>query len=197
MIKKKSNLLLILILIVGLVIIGLSLYEQIKEKELLKEYSKEKPEEPVEIVEEPIKEIIVEEPKPKEIIIYISRYDFDKPNIIIEPGTKVIWENKDERRHIITNKRLGLFREIRKSLEYGDTFEYVFNEPGVYEILEANFGINGEIVVAESSESITGQIITNIEVNSLGFLLIAINLFVITTIALIIGFYFSKRKVHS
>ena len=112
---------------------------------------------------------------------------------LIEPGTKVIWQNTDDRRHMITNKRIGLFRQMRKSLEYMDTFEYTFNETGVYEILEANFGINGKIIVEEKKENIiTGNVIKQIEVNGVAFLLTTVNIFAITMVILIIGFYMSR-----
>ena len=145
MITKEVNIALAIILIIAISILGISIYshytkEEIIQEELTQETINEIPEEPV--IEKPI---LVEEPK--EITIFISRYEFDKPEIIIEPGTKVIWTNTDDRNHMITNKKLGLFREIRKSLAKGDSFEYTFNDPGTYEILEANFGINGKVIV--------------------------------------------------
>ena len=139
---KEVNISLALILALAIIILAVSIYQGVKEpEEIIEEIAVE------EDIENDTRIIVVEEPveieEEKEIIIQIYRYEFDKPEIIIEPGTKVIWNNTDTRRHMITNKRIGLFRQIRVSLDQGDTFEYVFEEPGTYDILEANFGING------------------------------------------------------
>ena len=187
---KKRGLSLILILLLAIAVIGFSIYDYLNKEEVQEPVSEE--------VSETPSEAVVEEPKSlasDEVLIQIFRYEFDKPEITIETGTKVIWKNMDTRRHMITNKRLGLFRTLRKSLEYGDTFEYTFNEPGVYEILEANFGINGYVIVEEPKPNlITGYVVANLELNGLNFLLISINLFVITTIALVIGFHISRKQ---
>ena len=53
-----------------------------------------------------------------------------------------------------------------------------------------------EIVVEKdgcSYDFITGYVIKNIELNGISFLLISINLFVITAIALFIGFHISRH----
>jgi plastocyanin len=213
MIKKEGNIALIFILVIVLIIIGIFMYEQINIKEEISRQGIQPPiiEKPI---EEPTKQTPIEE-KPveidkKEITILISRFDFDKPEIVIEPGTKVIWKNTDDRRHMITNKRLGLFRTMRKSLEQGDTFEYVFTQTGTYEILEANFGINGKVIVEKQTQpilitggavvttnsepiSITGYVVKNMEVNGIGFFIVSINIFLITMIVLVAGFYISKR----
>ncbi|TKJ17675.1 hypothetical protein CEE44_04045 [Candidatus Woesearchaeota archaeon B3_Woes] len=185
--KKRHDIALILIVLLGIATIGFSLYDYLNKEEVQEVAVEEVSEEPV-----------VEEPKllgPNEVLIQIFRNKFDKTEITIETGTKVIWKNMDTRRHMITNKRLGLFRTMRKSLEYGDTFEYTFNEPGIYEILEANFGINGYVIVEEPKPNlITGYVVSNLELNGLSFLLISINLFVITALALVIGFHISRKQ---
>ena len=190
---KEVNISLALILALAIIILAVSIYQGVKEpEEIIEEIAVE------EDIENDTRIIVVEEPveieEEKEIIIQIYRYEFDKPEIIIEPGTKVIWNNTDTRRHMITNKRIGLFRQIRVSLDQGDTFEYVFEEPGTYDILEANFGINGKVIVEENSNSITGYVIHSMEVNGVGFLLFTLNLFVLTGIALVAGFYISRHK---
>ena len=190
--KREINIGLGLILALAIIIISISIYQGIKE--------------PEEIIEEPIieeesltREIVIEEPEeiielPKEVIIQIYRFEFDKPEVVIETGTKVIWNNTDSRRHMITNKRIGLFRQMIVSLDQGESFEYIFEEPGTYEILEANFGINGKIIVEDNSNSITGYVIHSMEVSGVGFLLFALNMFGITAVALVAGFYFSRHK---
>ncbi len=188
---KKRRLSLILILLLAFAIIGFSIYDYLNKEEVTQEKTTEE-------VSETPSEAVVEEPKSlasDEVLIQIFRNKFDKPEITIETGTKVIWKNMDTRRHMITNKRIGLFRTLRKSLEYGDTFEYRFNDVGVYEILEANFGINGKVIVEEPKPNlITGYVVANLELNGLSFLLISINLFVITTTALVIGFHISRKQ---
>ena len=188
MIKKESVVPLVLVLLLAVIVIGVSIYDQMimDEDEIIQEEVIE------EDMEKPV-EVVVEEPepeKPKEIVINIMRYEFDKPEVVIPVGTKVIWNNTDTRRHMITNKRIGLFRMMRKSLELGDTFEYTFDEPGTYEILEANFGIHALVIVEEENQ-ITGGVIG---VSSSSFLVFAINLFLITLIILVVGFYVSKHK---
>jgi plastocyanin len=188
--KKEVSIGLILLLVVALLIIGISIYRQYTQpEEIIQDGAEEEEKEVVEIEVEEEPEI----KEPSEVIISISRFEFDKPEITIKPGTTVIWNNTDTRKHMITNKTIGLFRRMRKSLEFGDTFEYTFNEPGVYEILEANFGINGKVIVEAEPNLITGQVVKNIEVNGLGFLLVSLNLFGISMVALIAGFYFSRR----
>ena len=207
MMTKRGRWILIAVLIVALAVIGLVLYQQMVSKEkIVQEEIK------VDSVQEPVKAVepAIEEPAPiktpsKEITIEISRFAFDKPEVTVPVGTKVIWKNTDERRHMITNPTIGLFRTLRKSLEQGDTFEYIFTEPGTYEILEANFGIRGLVIVEDTGSSslvakagnndlITGYIVKQIEINGLSFMLISTNLFVITAILLVIAFYISRRK---
>jgi len=163
-------------------------------------YSQKKSVEPVKGAEE-TKAPVIEQPEPiieaaeqkKEVLIQIFRYEFDKPEITITPETKVIWKNMDTRNHVILDKRDALqFRTIKKVLGYGDTFEYVFEKPGVYDIIEANFGINGKVIVANNL--ITGNVIKNLEVNGTGFILLSINIFVFTVLALVLGFYLSRKS---
>ena len=190
---KEVNVGLGLLLALAIIILAVSIYQGVKEpEEIIEEVAVE------EEIENNTRLVVIEEPveieEEKEVIIQISRFEFDQPEITIEPGTKVIWNNTDTRRHMITNKRIGLFRQMRVSLEQGDTFEYIFDEPGTYEILEANFGINGKVIVEENSNSITGYMIHSMEVNGVGFLLFTLNLFVLTGIALVAGFYISRHK---
>ena len=181
--NKRHEIALIFIILLWIATIVFSVYDYLNKDEVQ--------EVAVEEVSEP--QPFVEEPKligSNEVLIQIFRNEFDKKEITIEAGTKVIWENMDSRRHMITNKRIGLFRTMRKSLEKGDTFEYTFNEPGTYEILEANFGINGKVIVEKPKPNmITGYVVSSLELNGLSFLLISINLFVVTTLALVICFH--------
>jgi len=155
-------------------------------------------------VQETIKPAVVEEPiqiaeSPKEVTILISRYEFDKPNITIETGTKVIWKNTDDRRHMITDQSDGFLRNLRKSLEYGDTFEYTFDNPGTYKILEANFGIRGIVTVTgKTSSLITGSVVGPLSFDNLDakdLPVVSLNIFAISMTLLIFGFYISRYRL--
>jgi plastocyanin len=199
MLKKEVNIAIIAILVIALAIIGVSVYNILTKEQVV---IQEDISEPGVVVPEP-KPAAVEKPVeieelPKTITILISRNSFDKPEIVIQPGTKVIWENTDTRQHVILDKRDQLqFRNIKKILNYGDTFEYTFNDAGVYEIIEANFGIKGKVIVQNSdikSNLITGNVVSNLEVDGFNFFLTSLNLLVITLAALVLGFYVSRRR---
>lgn len=189
---KRGVVILAVLLVIAVISTGIVLYKSSKE-------------EPVEVVEIPAAEESVKEPvqevkesvkeAPKEVTIHISRYDFDNANITIATGTKVIWVNDDSRKHMITNPRLGLFREMRKSLEEGDTFEYTFDKAGTYEILEANFGIRGIIIVKDNNyDPITGYVVYNLNTEGTKLLKSSVNLLTIVLGILILGFYFNNIK---
>ena len=148
---------------------------------------------PEEEVKEPVQN---EELLSKVVTIQIFRKEFDQTEITIVTGTTVIWENKDDRRHMITNPKLGLFRTIRESLELGDTFEYTFNEPGEYLIQEANFGINGNITVVDPKEmpSITGYAVYDLnQKSSAKTIASGISLMAIVTAAVLACVYLKKE----
>ncbi len=189
--EKKRVFVVVLVLVLVFIIIGTSLYDQFSQNGKIT--SEETPEEVTEEPEEPIAEeleIVVEEPN--DVVIQISRFEFDRPEVVIVPGTKIIWKNTDSRRHIITNKRLGLFRELRKSLSYGDTFEYTFNEAGTYDILEANFGINGKVIVRERN-LITGNAVKSMDINANSVVLSSVGILALTATTIGVGFYVSKK----
>lgn len=193
--EKKRVFVVVLVLALVLVIISTFLYSEFgkqretEEKTTPERFSKEVTEEPEETA---VGELEIVKEEPKEVVIQILRFEFDKPEVVIEPGTKVIWKNTDTRRHMITNKRIGLFRKMRKSLSYGDTFEYTFNKAGTYEILEANFGINGRVIVKEGN-LITGGAVKSVDVNSNGVVLASAGILALTATTLGVGFYVSKK----
>jgi plastocyanin len=195
--KKEANILLITLLVIALAVIGFSIYNIFMKKEVVIQ------EEVQPAVEEPknIPGDVVDTNQPElaekspEITVLVYRYDFDKPEIIIAPGTKVIWKNLDTRQHVILDKRDQLqFRTIKKILDYGETFEYTFEKEGVYDIIEANFGINGKVIVTRDSNLITGNAIGSMELGGSSFFLVSINLLVFTLLLLVLGFYISKHK---
>lgn len=196
MIRKEVNIILIMVLAIALVVVGISIYNIVSKKDVIVQEETTEPavEEPKSIVGEVVNMTEFDEVGPKEVTILIYRYDFDKPEVVIEPGTKVIWKNMDTRRHMIADKRIGIFRNLRKSLEYGDTFEYVFNQTGVYEIIEVNFGINGKVIVTNNANQITGNVVKDMEFSGGSFFLFSINLLVITLALLILGFYISRNR---
>jgi plastocyanin len=197
MLKKEANIAIIVILVIALAVMGVSVYNIFTKKNVIMQEETAEPviEEPKNIPGNVVDQAMPEEKEPT-VTILIYRYDFDKPEIVIEPGTKVIWKNMDTRQHVILDKRDALqFRTIKKILEYGDTFEYTFNKLGTYEIIEANFGINGRVIVNnKASNLITGNAIRNMEFNSGSFFLVAINLLAVTLALLVLGFYISRNK---
>jgi plastocyanin len=197
MLKKEANVVIMVILVIALAIIGVSVYNIAFKKEVVvQEYVEPAVEEPKNVVGEVTN---VQEPEQnKTVTILIYRYDFDKPEIVIEPGTKVVWKNMDTRQHVILDKRDQLqFRTIKKILDYGDTFEYIFDKEGNYDIIEANFGINGKVIVGDSSSNlITGNVVKNMELNGGSFFLVVVNLLVFTLILLVLGFYVSRHKQY-
>ena len=189
---KRGALILAILLVIAIVAISIPIYNRLKPIAEVPAPAEEIPKEvPVQETKEP------EQEAAKEITVHISRFEFDQPNITIEPGTKVIWVNDDTRRHVITNPHLNLFYDIKKILEQGDTFEYTFTKQGTYEILEANFGIHGVVIVkANSYDKITGYMVYNLETKGTDLLTTSLNLFVIVSMLLLIGFYLNigKRK---
>jgi plastocyanin len=200
MAKKEVNILLVIVLSIAIVGIGFLVYNQYSQKgNVVQETVSPQVESPKDIGSPG--EVVdmsdnSEVSEPKQVTILIYRYDFDKPEIVIEPGTTVIWKNMDTRRHVILDKHDALqLRTVKKILEYGDTFEYTFNKVGVYEIIEANFGINGKVIVQETgSNLITGNAVGGVELSGKSFLIGAINLFVVTLALLVLGFYISRHK---
>lgn len=70
---------------------------------------------------------------------------FTPPKMTVEPGTKIIWENKDTKKLGITME--GKFDEFVRS---SGTYEYTFNKAGVYPYNMKFYVSNqGEITVTE------------------------------------------------
>lgn len=81
------------------------------------------------------------------VIVELKGYSFSDPDLKINRGTKVIWINRDPVAHTVTSDT-GLFDS--KALLTGQKFEYVFNQPGIYNY---HCGIhpymNGQVIVVE------------------------------------------------
>jgi len=75
--------------------------------------------------------------------IQVLRAGFDPEELTVSVGTVVTWKNMDNRVHIIL--LVGGDRSPR--LEEGDTFEYEFEEVGIYTIMDSVFGFKGTVTV--------------------------------------------------
>jgi plastocyanin len=106
----------------------------------IKEGSEELPRPPVE--EMPIE--IVEDFK----IIEINNIKYDPSELNISIGTTVYWVNKDESRNyqVYDKSSPRLFHSPQ--IMTGKSFNYTFNEPGIYQFNDAIFTfMNGVIIV--------------------------------------------------
>jgi plastocyanin len=86
------------------------------------------------------------EEEPETVTVEIVRLRFEPQTITIKKGTKVVWVNKWTNVYRIVF-HYGLFMSDR--LKPGDTAEFVFNEPGEYEYLDAISKGKGKVIVAE------------------------------------------------
>jgi len=90
-------------------------------------------------------------------VIEIEDLKFKPKTMTIDAGTKVKWVHNDKFadsdviKHIIRLYKVGETLNVQSDgLFYGDTFEYVFDEPGTYRyisIVYAPRGAEGDIIV--------------------------------------------------
>ena len=68
-------------------------------------------------------------PSPREVVVTIDNFSFNPPDLTVEPGTTVTWENRDDIPHTVvdTEKR---FRS--HALDTGDRFSTVFATEGEF-----------------------------------------------------------------
>lgn len=75
--------------------------------------------------------------------VQVLRAGFDPEELTVSVGTVVTWKNMDDRVHII----LLVGGERSPRLNEGDTFEYEFEEAGIYTIMDSVFGFKGTVTV--------------------------------------------------
>ena len=64
---------------------------------------------------------------PATLRIDISKFAFEPMEVTVVPGTKIIWTNKDETPHTVTDED-RMFTS--KAMDTDDTYEYTFNRAG-------------------------------------------------------------------
>ena len=63
--------------------------------------------------------------------VTIGNFAFDPPTLIVAPGTKVVWTNKDEEPHTVTS--VGKDAPFKSAgLDTDDSFSFTFDQPGTY-----------------------------------------------------------------
>lgn len=159
-----------------------------------------------EVVEEAPEEAVAELPEeaaeetkegPKEAVIEIKWKSFEPTGeLTIEKGTTVIWKNADtespSRTHLISANHWA-FKS--GNLKEGDSFNHTFNDLGVYEYVDAIYGIRGKItVVKKGSIPITGNVIGATAVTSIGNSLI---LALLVLVLLSLGFEMYRKRAGS
>jgi len=65
----------------------------------------------------------------KVVRLDISNYSFSPANIVVSPGTKVIWTNQDGDQHTVTVTTL---KWTSAALDTGDTYSQVFKSAGSF-----------------------------------------------------------------
>ena len=101
----------------------------------------------IEEVEKPEEEVVEEAPKEEEekvVYIKIKKFEFVPSELTIKKGTRVIWNNVDDKAHIFKQVGKGFRSPIIKA---GETFEHTFNETEVFKYTEFNYGQRGKIII--------------------------------------------------
>jgi plastocyanin len=63
--------------------------------------------------------------------VTIDNFAFAPALVVIAPGTKVTWTNKDEEPHTVTSADGGTTFKS-EALDTGDKFSFTFDKPGTY-----------------------------------------------------------------
>ncbi|MFC1768769.1 cupredoxin domain-containing protein [Nanoarchaeota archaeon] len=150
--------------------------------------SMDKPDDPLVISPEVIELEGVEE-KPKEFTIYIEEQKYNPKSITIEPGTIVTWVNKDNKVYKINEKSKKL---IGERIGPEEEFTFTFEEPGTYQIFDSiHTFIQGEIIVEEREDVLTGMTIFGSNVQRINSFVLAF-IMLVAPIAVLI--YIKKEK---
>ena len=63
--------------------------------------------------------------------VTIDNFAFAPAILLIAPGTKVVWDNKDEEPHTVTSADGGMMFKS-PALDTDDKFSFTFGKPGTY-----------------------------------------------------------------
>jgi plastocyanin len=66
----------------------------------------------------------------RNVKISIQNFAFAPARVQVSAGARVIWTNEDDAPHLVVASK-GAFRS--SALDTGDTFQFVFREPGSYD----------------------------------------------------------------
>lgn len=66
-----------------------------------------------------------------EATVTIDNFTFTPQRLVIAPGTRVTWTNRDDIPHTVTSRENPAERRS-PPLDTGDTFSLVFDKPGTY-----------------------------------------------------------------
>jgi plastocyanin len=89
-----------------------------------------------------------EMPAPKNNIIQITYGGFDPEYAFFNETNTVIWQNDDNRQHMISCYYYGGGRAfLGEKLNNGDTTKYTFKEHGTYICLDTIYGLRGTVVI--------------------------------------------------
>ena len=198
-IKLLTSLLVVLVVIL-IVIFSFSFKENTEENNKIEQYKVEEitPLEDIQ-VEETENVPVMEEPKEdvellSEAEIEIKNWKFYPEEIIISPGTTIVWVNNDS----VPHKPVAYDRIFYSSrLEPGDKYSFTFTNAGEHRYFDAVFPKSGrgKIIVKEEPLPITGGVVGidlgKQEMN--GQFALIIILFVVMVVGLSHGIYKHHR----
>ena len=162
-IKLLTSLLVVLVVIL-IVIFSFSFKENTEENNKIEQYKVEEITPPEDIqVEETGNVPVMEEPKEDvellgEVEIEIKNWKFYPEEIIISPGTTIVWVNNDS----VPHKPVAYDRIFYSSrLEPGDKYSFTFTNAGEHRYFDAVFPKSGrgKIIVKEEPLPITGGVV--------------------------------------
>jgi len=124
---------------------------------------------PLDVVPDDVKELVtdvVEEPEslPQRVVVQILHNRFVPEVVTVEPGTMVVWINKDNRVHkILTQDRSYISPRINPD----GSDSSIFNVPGEYVYIDAMLNyMQGTVIVtgdADSFSAITGGVVFSVK----------------------------------
>ena len=88
---------------------------------------------------------LVEEEEQASELVVIMQNKVYPVDLIIRPGTLVVWKNSDDNVHTLATYDGSL---LTKRMLPGDIYSHVFNEPGEYEYFSLDHkGLQGRVIV--------------------------------------------------
>jgi plastocyanin len=119
------------------------------------------------VIEEPPEVLDLEPTQPeKRVVIQIVTNRLEPKVVTVEPGTMVVWINKDNRAHKLVSKDRSF---ISERMVPDEAFSTVFNEVGTYEYFDASFKfIQGKVIVSEEKDSflaVTGGVVASLGIS--------------------------------